>query len=171
VARCWYNISCTWSSLHSCRFEHYYYSRAQHQTRVCQTMSSMTPHQHNRFINDHSHHETSFGGYTNRGTHVHVSEGTINLVQANDHDNPSKPLRMSQDLFSILFYLTINQRDYENTVHLGPLSTLENASILHNVLQLLGLKLFDESSSGSMTMDSDRTRCQQALFGCMAVLG
>jgi len=42
---------------------------------------------------------------------------------------------------------------------------LENASTLHNLRPLLGLKLFDESSNGSMTMHSDRTRCQQALSG------
>jgi len=60
------------------------------------------PRQYNNII-DHSYHGTSFGGYINRGTHVHVSEGTVNLIQTNDQVNPSKPLRMSPVNFPVVF--------------------------------------------------------------------
>jgi len=43
--------------------------------------------------------QTSFGGYTNRRTHLHVSEGTIK--RAKDQHDPLQPLRASLGLISI----------------------------------------------------------------------
>jgi len=79
--------------------------------------SSNRPRQY--IQNDSSYRETSFGGYTNRGTHLHVSEGTINFnsMKAKDqHDDSLKPLRTSLGLLSIDVYNGISTRKTPKTL-------------------------------------------------------
>ena len=84
-------------------------------------MSRIPTHQYTN-IADHSHHETSFGVYINRGTHVHVSQGTVNLTQANDQPNPSKPLRTSHSFSN---FNTENQPE-KLREHCSPRATFDS---------------------------------------------
>ena len=101
-----------------------------------------SPRQYN--VTDSSCHETSFGGYTNLGTHLHVSEGVINLIQSHprayDQYRPSNPLRTSLGMLRLPIYLKIDQRYSENIVHLGRHSTLQIGLTPHDVPKLLELK-------------------------------